>query len=50
MDIHITLHLFHIILIGSLFLYIGINEKNTPNILLNALLPLGIIILLFGLI
>ena len=49
MDIHTSLHLFHIILVGGLFLYIGINEKNTPNMLLNALLPLGIIILLYHL-
>lgn len=37
--------LFHILFVGSLFLYLGINKTNVPNYSHNFLLVLGIIII-----
>ena len=40
-------HLFHIIIVGSLFLYVGINQTNVPKILYPIMLYLGIIIIIY---
>lgn len=49
MDKHLFLHIFHIFVVGTLFLYVGIKQTNAPKFLLNSLLPLGIIIVLYHL-
>jgi ammonia channel protein AmtB len=43
----VFVHLFHILFVGGLFLYIGINQKNMPNFMYNVILVVGIIILLY---
>jgi hypothetical protein len=40
-------HLFHIIVVGGLFLYVGINRASIPKILYPILLGLGIVIILY---
>jgi hypothetical protein len=40
-------HLFHIIIVGGLFLYVGISRGNTYAPVLNALFYLGIIIIFY---
>jgi hypothetical protein len=40
-------HLFHILIVGSLFLYVGINNINIPKIMYPILLYLGIIIIIY---
>lgn len=40
-------HLFHILFVGSLFLYVGSQRKNIPKIMFPMLLGLGIIIILY---
>lgn len=40
-------HLFHILIVGSLFLYVGISRTNIPNFMYSVLLVLGIIIILY---
>ena len=40
-------HLFHILIIGSLFLYVGINKTAIPQIMFPILLGLGIVIILY---
>jgi Na+-transporting methylmalonyl-CoA/oxaloacetate decarboxylase beta subunit len=40
-------HLFHILIIGSLFLYVGINKTAIPKIMFPILLGLGIVIILY---
>lgn len=40
-------HLFHILIIGSLFLYVGIYKTTIPNIMFPILLGLGIVIILY---
>jgi Na+-transporting methylmalonyl-CoA/oxaloacetate decarboxylase beta subunit len=40
-------HLFHILIIGSLFLYVGINKTTIPKIMFPILLGLGIVIILY---
>ena len=47
MDKEVYVHLFHIIIVGSLFLYVGISRDNTISILYPILLGLGIIIILY---
>lgn len=42
-------HLFHIIFVGCLFLYVGINRDSISKIYLNSLLPLGMIIIFYHL-
>jgi hypothetical protein len=42
-------HLFHIIFVGGLFLYIGIKKDNTYKPILYSLLYLGILIILYHL-
>ena len=41
------MHLFHILIVGSLFLYVGINRTNIPKIMFPILLGLGVIIMLY---
>ena len=41
------IHLFHIIFVGGLFLYIGIKQKNMPAYMYNVILTIGIIILFY---
>lgn len=41
------IHLFHILFVGSLFLYVGIKSTNTPTFMYPFLLGLGIIIILY---
>ena len=40
-------HLFHILIIGSLFLYVGIYRTEIPKIMFPILLGLGIVIILY---
>ena len=40
-------HLFHILIVGSLFLYVGINKTDIPKIMFPILLGLGIVIILY---
>ena len=47
MNLTIYKYLFHILIVGPLFLYVGIIKNNIPNYLYNILLVLGVIILLF---
>jgi hypothetical protein len=47
MDKEVYVHLFHIIIVGGLFLYVGINRDKTISILYPILLGLGIIIILY---
>lgn len=44
---HTFIHLFHILFVGSLFLYVGINGNNTPVFMFPFLLYLGIIIIIY---
>jgi hypothetical protein len=44
---HIFVHLFHILIVGSLFLYVGINSIKTPAFIFPILLYLGIIIIIY---
>lgn len=47
MDISKMVHLFHIILVGGIFLYVGINRDKVPKLTLNSLFWLGIIIIFY---
>ena len=47
MDSYRLVHLFHILLVGVLFLYVGIVKTNIPLLLYNFLLLLGIFIILY---
>jgi len=47
MDIILLVHLFHIIIIGGLFLYVGIMKTKMPNFMYNLLLFLGIFIIFY---
>ena len=40
-------HLFHIIIVGGLFLYVGIYKTKIPKIMFPVLLGLGIVIILY---
>ena len=41
------IHLFHIFIVGSLFLYVGITKSNIPPFMYSVLITLGIIIILY---
>ena len=43
----IFVHLFHILLVGGLFLYVGITKLNIPKFMYPILVTLGIIIMLY---
>lgn len=47
MNKEFIIHLFHILIIGSLFLYVGTQNKNIPKIMFPILLGLGAIIILY---
>jgi hypothetical protein len=47
MDTHALVHLFHVLIVGSLFLYVGIQRTNIPGFMFPLLLGLGIIIILY---
>ena len=49
MDNHKLVHLFHIIIVGGLFLYVGINREKISSVLFNILFYLGIFIILYHL-
>jgi hypothetical protein len=49
MDTHKLVHLFHIIIVGGLFLYVGIVRDKIPKILFSCLLFLGFIIMFYHL-
>ena len=40
-------HLFHVLIIGSLFLYVGIQRTNIPTFMFPLLLGLGVIVILY---
>ena len=40
-------HLFHILIVGSLFLYVGIMKTHIPTFMYSVLIILGIIIILY---
>ena len=40
-------HLFHVIIIGGLFLYVGIHRTNIPAFMFPLLLGLGVIVILY---
>lgn len=46
-DIILLVHLFHIIIVGSLFLYVGIKREAIPQMMYPFLLGLGIFIMLY---
>jgi Na+-transporting methylmalonyl-CoA/oxaloacetate decarboxylase beta subunit len=41
------IHLFHILVVGTLFLYVGIKSKNTPAFMYPVLLTTGVVILFY---
>lgn len=43
----IFVHLFHILIVGGLFLYVGITKLNIPEFMYPILVILGIIIILY---
>jgi hypothetical protein len=47
MRIETLVHLFHIIIVGSLFLYVGINREKIPKILFPVLFWLGLLIVFY---
>jgi hypothetical protein len=49
MDSHALVHLFHILIVGGLFLYVGINRDKIYKPLFNILLFLGFVIIFYHL-
>jgi len=49
MDTHKLVHLFHILIVGGLFLYVGINREKIYGGLFSVLFYLGFIIILYHL-
>jgi len=49
MDVHALVHLFHVLIVGSLFLYVGINREKIYAPLFTILLFLGFIIIFYHL-
>ena len=47
MKTEILVHLFHIFIVGSLFLYVGIQRENIPTYMYPILLGLGLIIVIY---
>ena len=43
----VFVHLFHILIVGSLFLYVGIQKYKIPNFMYSVLIAFGIIIILY---
>ena len=49
MDTHKLVHLFHILIVGGLFLYVGINREKIYSGIFSVLFYLGLIIVLYHL-
>ena len=49
MNTELLVHLFHIIIVGGLFLYVGINIEKISKIVFSILIVLGIFIILYHL-
>ncbi len=49
MDYHKLVHLFHIIFVGGLFLYVGMYREKIPKLLFSVIIYLGIGIILYHL-
>jgi hypothetical protein len=47
MNISLLVHLFHIIIVGGLFLYVGINREKISKTLFSILLGLGVVIIFY---
>ena len=47
MNSETLVHLFHVLIIGSLFLYVGIQRTNIPTFMFSLLLGLGVIVILY---
>jgi len=47
MNSETLVHLFHVLIIGSLFLYVGIQRTNIPTFMFPVLLGLGVIVILY---
>lgn len=47
MELHTYVHLFHILIVGSLFLYVGIQRTSIPTIMYPILLWLGVFIIIY---
>ena len=47
MKIDQIVHLFHILIVGSLFLYVGITREKIPSLMYPILLTLGVIIIVY---
>ena len=47
MDPHILVYIFHIIIVGSLFIYVGITKDKIPSVMYTILFYLGIIIFFY---
>jgi len=47
MNTEALVHLFHVLIVGSLFLYVGIQRTSIPTILFPILFWLGIVIILY---
>jgi hypothetical protein len=47
MNSETLVHLFHVLIIGSLFLYVGIQRTNIPTFMFPLLLGLGVIVILY---
>jgi hypothetical protein len=47
MEASFFVHLFHILIVGGLFLYVGIKKTDIPNFMYSFLLILGIIIIAY---
>ena len=43
----LLVHLFHVVIIGGLFLYVGIHRTNIPTFMFPLLLGLGVIVILY---
>jgi hypothetical protein len=49
MDSNTIVHLFHIIIVGGLFLYVGINREKIYGVLFSVLFYLGLLIIFYHL-
>ena len=47
MNTNTLVHLFHIFIVGGLFIYVGINRDKISNLLFRILLGLGIVIIFY---
>jgi hypothetical protein len=47
MNSETLVHLFHVLIIGSLFLYVGIQRTNIPTFMFPVLLGLGVIVIFY---